>query len=465
MIFKVEKRRFRESGVLRTTRCYYLRYRLGEMPVDRWKSLGVTDKQVAEKKAQEFIREKEREAAGILEPKRIRDAALRPLAAHLQDYLADLEKRNRAGRNGRGGRQLKMRVTTLLNDCKWNVAQNINADSFIAWRSCQEKSARTLNHYLQAMVSFLNWLVRTGRIKGNPLKFVGKIDERGHLKRTRRALTDDELRRLVAGSDWRGLVYFVAARTGLRQEELRQLVWDDLRLEEKVPYVRVRVVCAKNKTEEHVALVPEICEALKNVRPPKFVPTRLVFERGVPVAKRLRADLEANGIAYQDELGRYADFHALRYTWTTFLQRNGIAQRFAMKLLRHSDIRLTAKVYTDESQLPIYDAIKNLPRLVDYTQIRAQISSGDGRYVTQSDSKKEGDEREQEVDDQGFGRALTHPVTIGAKQRVKGIEPSCAAWEAAILPLNYTRKRIADCRFQIGDCNKITATKSHHRSW
>ena len=26
-------------------------------------------------------------------------------------------------------------------------------------------------------------------------------------------------------------------------------------------------------------------------------------------------------------------------------------------------------------------------------------------------------------------------------ERVKGIEPSCAAWEAAVLPLNYTRGR------------------------
>src|SRR5947207_2223713 len=389
------------------------------MPVDRWKSLGVTDKQVAEKRAQEFIREKEREAAGILEPKRIRDAALRSLAAHLQDYLADLEKRNRAGRNGRGGRQLKMRVTTLLNDCKWNVAQNISADSFIAWRSRQEKSARTLNYYLQAMFSFLNWLERTGRIKGNPLKFVGKIEERGKLKRTRRALTDDELRRLVAGSDWRGVVYFVAARTGLRQEELRQLVWDDLRLEEEVPYVRVRVVCAKNKTEEHVALVPEICEALKSLRPSKCAPTALVFERGVPLAKRLRADLEANGIAYQDELGRYADFHALRYTWTTFLQRNGIAQRFAMKLLRHSDIRLTANVYTDESQLPIYEAIKNLPRLVDYTQIRAQISDGEKRGVTRRDAKGGGKKQAEEIDSEVLRRAVAHAVASGTRERVK----------------------------------------------
>jgi hypothetical protein len=30
------------------------------------------------------------------------------------------------------------------------------------------------------------------------------------------------------------------------------------------------------------------------------------------------------------------------------------------------------------------------------------------------------------------------PLYEGEK-RVKGIEPSCAAWEAAVLPLNYTR--------------------------
>jgi hypothetical protein len=28
---------------------------------------------------------------------------------------------------------------------------------------------------------------------------------------------------------------------------------------------------------------------------------------------------------------------------------------------------------------------------------------------------------------------------LRGNQRVKGIEPSCAAWEAAVLPLNYTR--------------------------
>ncbi len=344
MIFKVEKRRFRQGGVLRQTRFYHLRYRLGEMPADRWQSLGVTDKQVAEKKAHEFIREKEREATGILEPKLLRTAATKPLSAHLEDYISDLEKRHRAGRNGRGARQLKMRVTTLLDECKWRVACDVNADSFIGWRSRQPKSARTLNHYQQAMGSFLNWLERSGRIKRNPLKVVGKIDERGQATRVRRAFNDDELRRLVSGSGARGVIYFTAARTGLRQEELRQLTWEDLRLDDEVPQVRVRAVCAKNKKEEHVPLVPEIAEALRRHRPADSGPEDLVFPNGVPRAARLRLDLEATGIAYQDESGRYADFHALRYTWATFLQRHGVQPRLAMKLLRHSHISLTTKI-------------------------------------------------------------------------------------------------------------------------
>jgi integrase len=431
MIFKVEKRRFRENGVLRLTRYYHLRYRFGEMPVDRWKSLGVTDKQVAEKKAQEFIQEQEREAAGILEPKVIRTAAMRPLAAHLEDYVADLVKRNRAGRDGRGARQLKMRVITLLNECNWKVAFSVNPDSFIAWRSRQKNSARTLNHYLQAMVSFLNWLERAGRIKGNPLKFVGKIDERGQSKRIRRAFTDDELRRRIKDSGPRGIVYFVAARTGLRQEELRQLIWEDVRLEEKIPFVRIRVICAKNKTEEHVPLVPEIAEALTLHRPQNCSPSDLVFA-SVPQARRLRSDSERNGISYCDQSGRYADFHALRYTWATFLQRHGIAQRFAMKLLRHSDIKLTAKVYTDESQLPIYDAVRVLPRLLENTQIRAQISGVGGHRLSQADEKDEQRKGAEAPDNLANSRVLTLPVAWTAGAVREGFEPSVPFWGTAL---------------------------------
>jgi hypothetical protein len=58
--------------------------------------------------------------------------------------------------------------------------------------------------------------------------------------------------------------------------------------------------------------------------------------------------------------------------------RNGMAYRFAMKLMRHSDIKLSSKVYADEMQVPIYDAIKNLPKLDVrlYTNTRTEFRHG-----------------------------------------------------------------------------------------
>jgi integrase len=426
VIFKVEKRRSRKNGKLRLTRCYYVRYRIGDMPVDRWKSLGVTEFQTANKKAQEFIQEQEREAAGIIEPKLARDAAQRPLVEHLDDYEADLLTRGRAGRGGRGASLIKGRIIRLLNEASWKLASQVTADSFVTWRNKQKAAVRTQNHYLQGMISFLNWMERNGRIKFNPLKRVGKIDERGQKKRVRRAFTDEELRKLIAGSGPRGITYFTASRTGLRREELKQLTWADVHLATPVPHVVVRAETAKNKKEESVCLVPEIVEALKAHRRKDSSAADLVFPDGIPENRQLIRDIKRNGIAYQDQQGRYADFHALRYTWATFLQRNGIAQRFAMKLMRHSDIKLTSKVYTDETQLPIYDSIKTLPRLGGCTQIRAQISGPEGQNGAQSGAKVEGSQANETIENKGDWLGLAQLVAPIEVERVEGIEPSAA---------------------------------------
>jgi integrase len=427
MIFKVEKRRFRRNGKLRETRSYYLRYRIGNMPVDKWKSLGATDFQVADKRAHDFIRDCEREAEGIIEPKAMRDSAKKALSDHLKDYVADLTSRGRDGRGGRGARLLASRIERLLRECKWALPGDVSADAFIVWRNKEKCGARTMNHYLKGMISFLNWMERVGRIKANPLKYVSKTDERGKRQRVRRAFTDDELSKLVSGSGPRGIIYFTAARTGLRQEELHQLTWGDIHLEVEPPFVMVRAECAKNKTEERVFLVPELVEKLKVYRPAGAGPQHLVFPNGIPRASRLKVDAERNGVAYRDESGRYGDFHALRYTWATFLQRNGVAQRFAMKLMRHSDIKLTAKVYTDETQLPIYDAIKNLPRLdavPEYTQRCAQISGGRGQNVSQPVATNDRGDSNKSLENKGFCRGLSQSDAVGEMERAKGFEPS-----------------------------------------
>ena len=46
--------------------------------------------------------------------------------------------------------------------------------------------------------------------------------------------------------------------------------------------------------------------------------------------------------------------------------------------------------------------------------------------------------------------------------KVRGIEPPCAAWEAAVLPLNYTREEIFDFSFAIADCNRNKLSSANH---
>jgi hypothetical protein len=79
--------------------------------------------------------------------------------------------------------------------------------------------------------------------------------------------------------------------------------------------------------------------------------------------KLLRKDLQAAEIPYKDSLGRQVDFHSLRHTFGTNLSLAGVKPRVAMELMRHSDLRLTMKTYTDATRLPTADAIDSLPGL------------------------------------------------------------------------------------------------------
>jgi integrase len=71
--------------------------------------------------------------------------------------------------------------------------------------------------------------------------------------------------------------------------------------------------------------------------------------------------MEKAGIERMDASGRKLDFHALRYTFATMLARHNVSQRLAQELMRHSDPRLTANIYTDVTKLPTFEAVNDLP--------------------------------------------------------------------------------------------------------
>ena len=132
-------------------------------------SLSTSDKQVAEKKRAELVREKEHERAGLIPSKTVRDSARREIAKHIHEFLNDLRSQRR---NSRYIGSLEHHLTELADKCLWSFPQQINSDSFITWRNTQTNAPKTLNEYLTSAKGFCTWLVAQGRIPSNPLSTV-----------------------------------------------------------------------------------------------------------------------------------------------------------------------------------------------------------------------------------------------------------------------------------------------------
>jgi len=353
-------------------------------------SLGTSDKQVAEKLRGERLREKEHERAGFIPPKAIRDASQRRLADHLQDFLRDMRRR---GKSEKYLSNLEFRVGRLIADCCWNTAKDVSADSFQAWLSGhKELKNKTSNDYLEAARCFFNWLVRLGRAVSNPLLAVGKANTKEGKADEVRAFSDDEMLRLLAVAGERKTVYLMAVHTGLRRSELAALKWGDLHLDSPTPFVKVRASTTKNGKAADIRLLPELAAAVGKLKSGVTDDGEIVFKR-IPRIERFYRDLKKAGIPLQDALGRKAVFHSLRHTFGTNLARGGVASRVAMALMRHSDRRLTDKIYTDENLLGTWAAFDSLPNFTERaSQIASQILGASGQAVALSGTTSGGPE-------------------------------------------------------------------------
>ena len=375
MIHNVVRRARRKNGRSVRSKNYSLRYRYGSMPAPKYEPLGVTCKEAAWQKANEFKRDYEAEKAGLLPPRSIRDAEAKTIQSHAEDYLSDLKARGRDGRKGKGAKQIRSRLERLIRECGWSSLSEITSDSFTRWRAgLQSMSSRTKNHYLAEAKTFVGWMILQGRMTINPLATVAKVDQTIKT-RVRRALTNEELASLFKHSPhYRRVPYLMSARTGLRYGELSELVWGDVVLDGEKSHVLVRASISKNKKDARIPLITELEQLLSDFKPEGAKPMDRVFKDGVPRCVTLKKDLKAADIPYVDESGRYADFHALRYTFNTWLQTNGVPPRMAQELMRHSDRRLTDQVYLDTSLLPLQETMRSIDGNTKWTQIWTQIS-------------------------------------------------------------------------------------------
>ena len=317
-------------------------------------------KEAATKYAKQLFDEALLERDGLGPSKTERDASKKELILHLNDFLDAKEKEVNASKYVKG---LRKHLTTMFQACAWTFPKDIRRADFEEWRGKQTLHPKTVNEYQWSLSSFVNWLLGAGRLTVDPLAHVSKVATKGAESRQRRAFTMDEVERLRRVSGKRAVVYVTAAFTGLRRGELQKLEWRDIELAAVNPLIRARASTTKNGKEALLPLHPNVVQLLQSVRPATVARGDLVFKGLIPRMPRFYSDLKAAGITPADEQGRVADFHSLRSTFATILTLNGKPQREIMELMRHSDMRLTAKVYTDAGQLPLAQTVASLPGL------------------------------------------------------------------------------------------------------
>jgi len=221
-----------------------------------------------------------------------------PLADHIAAFI-DHQKARRLSRRVNDTRSQLCRVAT---DCGFHRLADLDATALERWlldRKADGMSAGTMNQYRSAWVAFGNWCARNGRLLGNPLSVLPKADESADRRRTRRALTESELMRLLdvarrrplldrmtvyrgkrkgevyaklrpevqtrlerLGRE-RALIYKTLVLTGLRKGELASLTVGQLDLDAPTPFLVLEAADEKNRDGSTIPLRADLAADLR----------------------------------------------------------------------------------------------------------------------------------------------------------------------------------------------------------
>jgi integrase len=185
------------------TKTWVARYRDGEGR-RREVSTGCRDKAAARQVLADLVKRAEQVRAGIITPQQARtaDHADVPVSEHVAAYLQHLEVKTVRGKrvSEHHRKNVRGQLRRLLEECTYHRLADITRESMERWMARAEKTgmaARTRNTYRAAIVAFCNWCVETDRLTANPLDGLCKADVRSDRRRVRRALTEEEIVRLL----------------------------------------------------------------------------------------------------------------------------------------------------------------------------------------------------------------------------------------------------------------------------
>ncbi len=150
-------------------------------------------------------------------------------------------------------------LNSLADECRFGRLPDVTRSRFDRWladQRSQSTGARTLNCYRAVWIGFLNWCVTESRLSENPLAGVPKADERADRRRQRRAMSDDELDKLLYVALWRPLAAQGRERVFKKPKKGKRTSWENVPLEFRM--IDAAVVRVQDRLSDNPERIPEL---------------------------------------------------------------------------------------------------------------------------------------------------------------------------------------------------------------
>jgi len=233
--------------------------------------------------------------------------------------------------------------------------------------------------------SFFNYCIKADLIVKSPLGAV-ELPKNKTVSETNKAISDSDIQKLreVVKDDFGAFLFVFAVFTGLRQGEALALTHKDvdfnsntITVNKSVQHLMVdgtyTAILSDTKTRSSVREVP-ILDAIRE-------PLKAHIRREKEKHLRLGVPFSPNSILFSSSAGTYREpsnvrraltrlcnrvgierttFHSLRHTFCTILAKQGVPLKTASVLMGHSDISLTAQIYTHVDNVELKKGIERL---------------------------------------------------------------------------------------------------------
>lgn len=287
-------------------------------------------------------------------------------------------------------------LTSELYGLKLSTIKTIQIQRYYNELFEKGKSSSVIENLNKLLKTFMNYAVAEGYILKNPClsrKII--IPHNKELEGTSKVeiFTDEELSLLkkeLENHKFKCLI-LMALGTGLRQGELLALKWDDIDMDACEVRVNksvknVKLISVKDTKRKIIEQTPKSQASIRTIPIPSSLVPILEEHKKHQDMQKENANVPYNdkNLIFATETGEYIKvknlfnnykkllikakikhkkFHALRHTYATKLFENEVSLKTVQTLLGHSDISITADIYTHVMPKEKIKAVEKLNNL------------------------------------------------------------------------------------------------------